>query len=148
MSYVQKTLLPGENILYSTKPHYAIFLKVLMWPLLAAVMLQFGHYNAFLGGILLLVGLYSFVTVLVGYLCSEYVVTTKRVIMKSGFIRRQSLELFLDKLEGIYVEQGIVGRMLNFGTVIIVGIGSTKNYFFYTPNPLEFRANVQVVMQR
>ena len=63
--------------------------------------------------------------------------------MKTGLIQRYSLELFLDKIEAIYVDQTILGRLLNYGVIIVVGTGGSKDLFTNVPNPLEFRRMVQ-----
>jgi len=145
MSYVQKTLLPEEKIIYHTKPHYAIFYPVFLW--LAATIWFFSSdhiiLSPFFGNMLLLGSVFSCVSSLINYYCSEYAITSKRVIMKIGFIRRKSLEIFLDRIEGIYVDQGIFGRILGFGTVSVGGIGGTKDPFFYIPDPIKFRNAVQ-----
>lgn len=148
MLYTQRTLLPEEKILYATKPHYMIFYQgggVCL--VLALLIFQFID-SFFLGTLLLVMGLFSFVNSLIGYYCSEYVITNQRIVMKMGLMRRKSLELFLDRVEGVYIEQSIVRRGLNFGTVIIGGIGGTKNPFFYIPDPLKFRSSVQQLIQR
>ena len=145
MTYVKKTLLPEETISYYTKPHYIIFSQVLLWIILAVFSFKF-NYGTMLTGLLLLMSLFSFIGSLVGFYCSEYAITNKRIIMKVGFIRRKSLEIFLDRVEGVYIEQGVLGRILNFGTVIIAGVGGTKNPFFFIPDPLKFRSNVQQLM--
>jgi uncharacterized membrane protein YdbT with pleckstrin-like domain len=42
---------------------------------------------------------------------SEFGVSTKRVLMKTGFISRHSLETLLSKVESISVYQGMLGRL-------------------------------------
>ncbi|EKE00565.1 MAG: putative membrane-associated protein [uncultured bacterium] len=147
MLYAEKTLLPGEKILYYTKPHYIIFYRAVLWVVFAALILISNYIGTFIGKLLLLTSIFSCINVFIDYYCSEFVITNKRVLIKLGFIRRQSLEIFLERIEGIYVDQGIVGRMLNFGTLIVGGIGGTKNPFFYIPDPIKFRSNVQQQIQ-
>lgn len=60
-----------------------------------------------------------------------------------GFIRRHSLELLLTKVEGIGVDQSILGRLLRFGTIIVTGTGGTKENFKNISQPMEFRKQVQ-----
>jgi len=142
MSYLRTTLLPEEQILYSTKPHYVIFFQIAGWLVLSLLAFKFFG-GFFLGTVLLLMSLSVGINALISYYCSEYAVTNKRIIMKVGFIRRKSLEIFLDRVEGVYVDQSIFGRILDFGTVIIAGVGGTKNPFLYIPHPLEFRNQIQ-----
>jgi hypothetical protein len=40
---------------------------------------------------------------------SEFGVTNKRVLLNTGLIRRNSLEVLFSKVEGTQVEQGILG---------------------------------------
>lgn len=147
MSYAQKTLLPEEKILYITKPHYIIFFPVVLWLTLAVIFPHYTHGLAFLDPLLILIAIISCINSIITYNCSEYTITNKRIIMKIGFIHRRSLELFLDRIEGIYVEQNLTGQILGFGTVLIGGIGGTKDPFRYIPNPIEFRNRVQQQIQ-
>ena len=64
-------------------------------------------------------------------------------MIKTGFIRRNSLETLLTKVEGIQVNQGMLGRILNYGTIIVKGTGGTSNPFHKIDAPLEFRKKVQ-----
>ena len=74
---------------------------------------------------------------------SEFAITNKRVLIKVGLIRRHSLELLLQKVEGIGVDQGFLGRVLGYGTITVSGVGGTKEAFRMISNPLEFRRQVQ-----
>jgi uncharacterized membrane protein YdbT with pleckstrin-like domain len=147
MSYIQRSLLPEEKILYYTKPHYVIFYPVLLWLVFAAWFLTSNVVPILFGYLFLVMSLFICISELISYNCSEYVITSKRVIMKVGFIRRKSFELFLDRIEGNYVEQSIIGRILGFGTIIVGGIGGAKDPFLYVPNPIEFRNKMQQQMQ-
>lgn len=60
---------------------------------------------------------------------SEFAVTNKRVVMKFGFIRRSSLEVLLTKIEGVSVDQGILGRILDYGTIVVGGTGGSRTPF-------------------
>jgi uncharacterized membrane protein YdbT with pleckstrin-like domain len=74
---------------------------------------------------------------------SEFAITNKRVLIKVGLIHRHSLELLLQKVEGVGVDQGILGRILGCGTITVAGVGGTKEAFRMIANPLEFRRQVQ-----
>jgi uncharacterized membrane protein YdbT with pleckstrin-like domain len=77
------------------------------------------------------------------YATSEFAVTNKRVIVKIGLIYRQTLELVLTKVETIRVEQSIMGRIFDFGTIVVSGTGGTKEPFKDIASPLKFREQVQ-----
>ncbi len=63
--------------------------------------------------------------------------------MKKGLFRRQILEIFLARVESVYIDQNILGRIFNFGTIVVSGTGGTKNIFTYIPKPIKFRNLVQ-----
>ena len=76
---------------------------------------------------------------LIFYTTSEYGVTSRRIVMKIGWIRRHSIEIFLEKVEALMVDQSMLGRLLGYGSITIVGTGGTQDPFKFVPNPLTFR---------
>ena len=148
MSYVENNLLPNEQVTYWAKLHWIIY----FWPmvlLLGAVAVAVGV--AFLGwhdgwiasAVLAGIALLSFLPPWVDSLSSEFAVTNKRVLIKVGLIRRHSLELLLQKVEGIGVDQTLTGRILGYGTITVTGTGGTRESFQRISRPLEFRRQVQ-----
>lgn len=93
--------------------------------------------------ILVFNGLLPFLSAFMNVTTSEFGVSTKRVLMKTGFISRHSLETLLSKVESISVYQGLLGRLLGYGSIIISGTGGSKEFFFGIRDPLEFRRQVQ-----
>jgi uncharacterized membrane protein YdbT with pleckstrin-like domain len=113
-SYVNSNLIDGEKIIYETKLHWITFVS--------------------LKGVLTL-----FIAPLIAYYTSEFAITSKRLIIKTGFISRNTFEMNLSKIESINVNQSILGRMLGYGTVVIMGTGSTREPFAAIRDPLTFR---------
>jgi uncharacterized membrane protein YdbT with pleckstrin-like domain len=112
--YVNDNLIDTERVIYETKLHWITFLslKVLFTLFLAP---------------------------LVSYLTSEFAVTNKRIIIKTGFISRNTFEMNHSKIESINVNQSILGRILGYGTIVIMGTGSTREPFDRIRDPLAFR---------
>lgn len=48
----------------------------------------------------------------------RYYITNYRVIMKKGFISKEEREVVYDKITDLYIHQGLLGRIFNYGTVI------------------------------
>src|SRR6202034_3784582 len=94
-------------------------------------------------GIIAAIGLVLFLPPWIRSVSSEFAITNKRVLIKVGLVRRHSLELLLSKVEGIGVDQGVLGRILGYGTITVSGVGGTKEAFRTISNPLEFRRQVQ-----
>ena len=144
MSYVEKNLMPGEQIDYRANLHWLVF--ILPTLLLIAAICLFsvgGNISKFLALILIVGVLVTGLHALVERMTSEFAVTNKRVLIKTGLIRRHSLETLLSKIEGIGVAQSILGRILGFGTIVISGTGGSKEPFHRIANPMMFRRRVQ-----
>ena len=77
------------------------------------------------------------------YITSEYGVTSKRVLGKTGFIRRDSLDIVLGKVEAVRLHQNLLGRILNYGELEVTGTGGTEEVLRFIPNPLHFRQCIQ-----
>jgi uncharacterized membrane protein YdbT with pleckstrin-like domain len=130
MSYLDDHLLAGERIVYRARLHWSIFLvsiAVIGAGIGLAVILgmyapEYWYAGAALAGL----GLLLAIGPAIRYASSEFAVTDKRVVAKLGFIERESLETLLSKIEAIGVDQGILGRMLGFGTITITGTGGTE----------------------
>jgi len=72
-------------------------------------------------------------------LTTETDVTNKRVVHKTGFIKRRTFEIALDKIESVDVNQSIMGRILDYGDVTILGVGEGKETISTIAAPLSFR---------
>ncbi len=73
----------------------------------------------------------------------EFAITNKRVIIKTGLISRKTFEMNHSKIESVNVDQSIIGRILGYGTIRIVGSGGTKEVFPNIRKPLQFRKKFQ-----
>jgi len=74
---------------------------------------------------------------------SELVITDKRVLIKTGIVSRQTLEMFIARIESVAVQQDVLGRMFGYGTVTIRGMGGSEEAFEAIARPIEFRNAVQ-----
>ncbi len=72
-----------------------------------------------------------------------FVVTNRRVVMRVGIFSKSSMEMLNNKIEEVDVRQSLFGRILNFGTVRLIGVGGSREPFFYIADPGAFRAAVQ-----
>ncbi|MCW5588549.1 MAG: PH domain-containing protein [Legionellales bacterium] len=143
MSYIDNNLLVSEHVLYRAKTHKIIFFTACIWLALTLILVSLHKLLALIGIITFIVAIYDFLKSLIRYTTSEFALTNKRVLVKIGFIRRQSVETFLQKIEGIQVDQGILGRIFNYGTIIVCGTGGTRDRYSLIEKPLEFRRRVQ-----
>jgi len=142
MQYVDNNLLQGEEVVYRAKLHHIIFLlpaAIAILGLALAIYVPSGYIAIVSVALAILVALPRFIR----YVTSEFAVTNKRVIVKVGLMNRHTLELVLAKVETIGIDQSIIGRIFNYGTIIVTGTGGTHEPFKDIANPLGFRKQVQ-----
>jgi uncharacterized membrane protein YdbT with pleckstrin-like domain len=89
--------------------------------------------------ILLCAVFFLLLKIAIEYKTTEIAITNKRIIAKFGLIERKTIELNLLKVESIQVEQGVIGRLFNYGTIIISGGGNPLAPIAKISNPLMFR---------
>jgi uncharacterized membrane protein YdbT with pleckstrin-like domain len=76
------------------------------------------------------------------FFTSEFAVTNKRVIGKSGALRRRSLEIMLSKIESVSVDEPFWGRILNYGTIVVKGSGGTSQPFPFISDAMGLRLQI------
>src|SRR6202007_1984685 len=79
---------------------------------------------------------------------TEMAVTNRRVVIKTGMASRKTIEMLLGKVESIEVSETAMGRMLGYGTVVMIGTGGTSEPFQKVAHPLEFRSHVQQQIEK
>jgi uncharacterized membrane protein YdbT with pleckstrin-like domain len=75
---------------------------------------------------------------------TEIAVTNLRVIQKRGFIRRMTGEMNMDKVESVIVDQTILGRIFDYGSIVVRGTGSGIEGLHYIAKPIELRSAIVV----
>lgn len=145
MSYIDNNLLPSERILYRTQAHWVVFLFPLFWSLMSLYFLSVTGNPVFklVGYLLGIAAFFTWIQASIVFSSSEFGLTDKRVIIKVGLIRRNTLETLLQKIESLQVSQSILGRIFNFGTITVCGTGGSRDIFKNIDDPLVFRRAVQ-----
>ena len=153
MSYVDDHLLPGERVVYRARLHWIAFRWSILLIALAIVAGIAGQlvstdpsadvWKLWIPAVLAALAVVFALGPWIKRASSEFAVTDKRVLVKVGLVQRDSLETLLSKIEAIGVDQTLLGRMLGFGTITIVGTGGTRETFDRIASPLEFRRQVQ-----
>src|SRR5690242_2856297 len=132
-SYVDSVLISGETVLHrgriSLWPHgWKIFFGILLLPLIA--------------------GLGLLIWVFVIYRTTEIAITTTRIIAKSGFVSRSTTEINLPKIESLQVDQTVMARLFNYGTIIVAGAGTPNLQIHGIADPLSFRRHFMEATDR
>jgi uncharacterized membrane protein YdbT with pleckstrin-like domain len=145
MGYIDQNLISGEAVTYKAQLHWSVFVKPLLLSLVLAGAGSFVLYRGYSwpGAGIIVVALIPIVVAKIKRSSAEFAVTNKRVILKTGFIQKETAEMFLNKIESVGVEQSIAGRIFGYGTIEIRGTGGTLEPFDRVSSPLEFRRQIQ-----
>jgi uncharacterized membrane protein YdbT with pleckstrin-like domain len=156
MGYIENNLISGESVTYRARMHWILFVKPglvsLVLLALAGALFYYAAQNAApdystlmdrAGVVLLILAALPLIVTAVQRSSPEYVVTNKRVIMKTGIGKTKTEEMFLNKIERIGVDQSVSGRLFGFGTVVIRGTGGSWEPFERVAAPLELRRQIQ-----
>ncbi len=152
MPYVDRVLQEGESVRHIARISWVTYLPGLfLWavagvlagllpsaPALHFLVLTVAAIVFIIGAILLARAWFHRVT-------TEIAVTDRRIIYKRGFVRRYTVEMHMDKVESVDVDQSILGRLLDYGDVIIHGTGMGIEPLPNIDHPLELRNHITAV---
>lgn len=138
MSYVEDNLLTDEKIIIKANIHWFIYIPAAVMAIIGVILLTSEESRLF-GVIFFLAGIVKGVMSWIYCISTELAVTNKKIIAKFGFIKRNTIELKHGKMESLHVDQGIFGRIFNFGSIVVTGTGGTKAPIPYIAEPLNFR---------
>ncbi len=141
MGYVERSLIPGERVVFKTRLHWIIFTKAYFLALTGVVgAVLWGRYAPLVvAGVLAAISAFCAVS---RRLASEFAVTNRRVLLKYGIFEKHSMEILLSKIEGVIADQSLLGRLLGYGTIVIEGTGGMKEPSRMIADPLRFRLMV------
>ncbi|ASZ78952.1 hypothetical protein 2050H1_186 [Serratia phage 2050H1] len=124
--YVDNNLISNESVVYRGRTTW----WSAFWPIVFALM-----FLPFTFGFSLLLAVPSIIRILT----TEIAITNKRIIVKSGLISRDVVELSVAKVESLNVKQSVWARILRFGTIVVYGAGNQQGKAVGIANALEFR---------
>jgi uncharacterized membrane protein YdbT with pleckstrin-like domain len=149
--YIDDILQPGEKVLYSTNAHWVFYLPAIGAWIVALGLFILSRTTQVDGLVVLclagaavaaLLALYWTARAWFHRFTTETDVTNMRVVHKTGFIKRRTFEMPLDKVESVDVNQSILGRILNYGDVTILGVGEGRENITTIGAPLDFRSHI------
>ena len=149
--YIDDILQPGEKVLYSTNAHWMFYLPAIAAWIVALFLFLLSRQTVTDSLVLLCLSAAAVVAIVALYWTikawfhrwtTETDVTNLRVVHKTGFIKRRTFEMSLDKVESVDVNQSILGRILNYGNVTVRGVGEGSEEIKTIASPLDFRNHI------
>lgn len=139
-SFPAALLADDEDLVLDTRPHpIALVMPVLETMLIVAavviVALVIPFHWGLLAYLLIMLGGVAMFLIwparpLVKWLTSHFVVTTERVMRRTGLVARHSVEISLEKITDVRVSQTIIERMVNAGDLTLESAGRTGREVF------------------
>jgi uncharacterized membrane protein YdbT with pleckstrin-like domain len=133
VAYVTSVLQPGETVKVIGRLHWTVFIRSVLLAAVSLLLMVYGEkvfMNSIIGKGIVYAGWVGMAVAAVMFLdaafkrwTTELSVTTHRVIYKRGFIWRHTVEMNMDKVETVNVDQSIMGRILGYGTIHVLGTG-------------------------
>ena len=140
MAYIESNLLADETVVHRASLHWLVYWQAMLAGIAGVVLVWI---EPLAGAIAFGLAVVLAIPPYIAKSTSEFGVTSKRVIIKVGLIRRRTLELLLRQVESIQVEQSILGRIFNYGSITLSGTGGVREVFHNIAAPLEFRRKIQ-----
>lgn len=150
-SYVETIIGPGEHVIHVGR---VSLLSVLPGLLGGAILVIIGvglivaptsspDMLHIVGAGAALLGVLFIAAALIRRSSTELAVTNRRVIAKFGLVSRSTIEMNLAKIESVRVDQSVLGRLFGFGSIIVVGTGSSMDPIRFIADPIPFRQAIQ-----
>lgn len=132
MKFIQKTLPKNEAVELVISFHWTHTLIAFL-------------YLIFLGWFL--IGFFIFVSKLFEKWTTERALTTRRLIVKTGLIRRATEEISCNRIEEVNLNQSIFQRILGCGDIKVTGVGSGEIILKNIDSPLEVQKKINELRQ-
>jgi hypothetical protein len=137
MSYVKNSLLPNEEILTEGRTHWFTFLPG--WVLVFAGFALWAAFGAWWWAPAAAAGGFWLAKAWLNRLGTEIVITSRRVIAKFGILRSRTMEFEHKNIESFLIDQSLLGRLLDYGTVVVHGMGGARMPLEGIAKPSQFR---------
>lgn len=136
----------NSNAIYFTRLHWVIFLGPIIGLVIAMALYVYITQLRQVSLILIVFALLWILMTWVTFYFSSITIKRKQVILRTGIIVRQTVDIPLSKIETIDIRQSILGSILRYGTLIITGTGGTRHLINFLHHPLTCRRYIEQLM--
>jgi len=145
-SYIRQNLMDGEEVVDTASIHWFVYVPGAI--LTGAGLWASAFFEQTIGMLMFVMGVFLLVRALIIRRTTEIAVTSRRVMIKKGLIRRITMEMNHGRIESYNVDQSILGRIFGYGTLVVNGTGTGHEVIEMIDNPLEFRRKALEVADR
>lgn len=171
MLYIQQSLGPDEEVVHIGQFHWMYTIQAFMaivWGISGSIVViagsifvykQMGQFPPDIGMLdavrylhpglrafsflVFVLGLLRFAQMMVTKATTEIAITNNRLVYKRGLVARYVGEMSIDRIEGVNVLQSILGRIFNYGRVMVRGMGIGEVVLPTIEDPVAFRKAIE-----
>ena len=149
MSFPDSILTEGETIVRQFRPHWRMLAIPAVWLIaaIAAIFVVFqiidaeGWVATVLVALILVAMIPLVASPVIKWLFTIYVLTSERLITRTGMIARAGIELPLENINNVLFNQSVIERVLKSGDLLIESAGeSGQSEFTNIPHPEDFQS--------
>ncbi len=176
MLYIQQSLGPNEELIHIGQFHWMYtvnsFMSIFWGVVFAIAIMVIAYYTyvymgklppniGFLDSIrvihpgvrafsflVFIFGLVKFAQLMVVKATTEIAITNSRLVYKRGLVARHVGEISIDRIEGVNVLQSVLGRVLNYGRIMVRGMGVGEVLLPPIQDPIAFRRAIEEAKSR
>lgn len=157
MGYPTRLLSDDESVVTQFRPHWRLLFIPAAWLLLGiavvvvvyALDIASGNVALVVVAVVAIAMVPLVVAPLVTWWFTSYVLTTERLITRSGVIARSGIEIPLENINNVLFSQSVIERLLKAGDLLIESAGeSGQSRFENIPRPDEFQSLLYKVRER
>jgi uncharacterized membrane protein YdbT with pleckstrin-like domain len=138
--------MDNQQVVYQARLHWVLF----VWPVLFLVLglwagsrfVSLHEVGLFVVVMALLWGILVWLT----YQFSSLTIKKKQVVLRTGILVRQTIDISLNKIESVDIRQSILGSLFKYGSIVITGTGGTRQGMTYVARPLTCRRHIEQLM--
>jgi uncharacterized membrane protein YdbT with pleckstrin-like domain len=152
--YYQQVLREDERLLFACRLHWIVFARAALLLIGGLILLIASTFFLpgtlphlailYAGDVLIVLSPFAGIAAWIRWYATDIAVTDRRVIYKRGLITRRTIEMNVSKIETVDVDQGVFGRMLDYGDVVIRGTGGTFEPLRFVGQPINLRNAILV----
>ena len=157
MPWPEDALSDDETIVTAFRPHWKLLFIPMLWFLAGIVLLGFAVKVGWISGTFFLViaaavvvaALWLVVRPFVDWWTTRYVLTTERLITRTGLVAKSGVEIPLENITNVNFSQSVLERMLGAGDLLIESAGSTgQSEFSNIPHPDVFQTTLYKIREQ
>jgi uncharacterized membrane protein YdbT with pleckstrin-like domain len=130
MAFPKRLLADHERLVFDLRPHWVALVAPILWIILSIAVYVFGTNlidqeiaNWVLGGLAVIVIVWKGVHPILEWATVAFVLTSDRLITRSGVIAKHSKEIPLERINDVTFSQSILERMLGAGDLMLESAG-------------------------